>query len=125
MLTFEGAYTALITPLTRDGLAVDLARLEEHIRFQSKGGVRGIVPCGTTGEAPTLEEHEHVAVIECAVSAGRPLGLQIIAIEHRLRISLAESIEPVASLIATMFGCFASLSTVSGEIATAALPGTL
>ncbi len=79
MLTFEGAYTALITPLTRDGLAVDLARLEEHIRFQSKGGVRGIVPCGTTGEAPTLEEHEHVAVIECAVSAGRPLGLQIIA----------------------------------------------
>lgn len=79
MLTFAGAYTALITPFTRDGIAVDLPRLAEHIHFQAKGGVRGIVPCGTTGEAPTLEEHEHIAVIECAVQTGRPLGLQIIA----------------------------------------------
>ncbi len=79
MLTFAGAYTALITPFTRDGVEVDLARLTEHIHFQAKGGVRGIVPCGTTGEAPTLEEHEHVAVIECAVRVGTPLELQVIA----------------------------------------------
>ena len=79
MLTFAGAYTALITPFSRDGATVDLLRLAEHIHFQAKGGVRGIVPCGTTGEAPTLEEHEHIAVIECAVKTGRPLGLQVIA----------------------------------------------
>ncbi|MSQ90335.1 MAG: 4-hydroxy-tetrahydrodipicolinate synthase [Phycisphaerales bacterium] len=79
MITFAGAYTALITPFCDDGTKVDLGRLGNQVAFQAQGGVRGIVPCGTTGEAPTLAEHEHAAVIECAVSTGRPLGLQIVA----------------------------------------------
>ncbi len=79
MLTFAGAYTAIVTPFTNDGCTVALDRLAEHVQFQAEGGVRGIVPCGTTGEAPTLDEREHTAVIECAVQVGRPLGLQIIA----------------------------------------------
>ncbi|MSR68976.1 MAG: 4-hydroxy-tetrahydrodipicolinate synthase [Phycisphaerales bacterium] len=79
MQTFAGAYTAIITPFSSDGCTVALDRLAEQVQFQAEGGVRGIVPCGTTGEAPTLDEREHIAVIECAVHVGRPLGLQIIA----------------------------------------------
>lgn len=76
---FHGAYTAIITPFTADGSAVDVARLREQVQFQAEGGVTGIVPCGTTGESPSLSEDEHRRVIEAAVEAGRPLGLKIIA----------------------------------------------
>lgn len=110
MLTFAGAYTALITPFSRDGATVDLTRLAEHIHFQAKGGVRGIVPCGTTGEAPTLEEHEHIAVIECAVKTGKPLGLQVIAgagsnsTSHAIHLhKLAASLGAHASLQVTPY----------------------
>jgi len=110
MMTFAGAYTALVTPFTRDGAAVDLALLAEHIRFQAAGGVRGVVPCGTTGEAPTLEEHEHAAVIERTVQTGRPLGLQIIAgagsnsTAHAVHLHrLAESLGAHASLQVTPY----------------------
>ena len=48
-----------------------------------------------------------------------------ITMEHRRRISLAESIEPVASFNATIFGCFDNRSMVSGVMATAARPGML
>ena len=54
MLTLSGAYTALITPFTADGSHVDLDRLARNIDLQSVAGVRGVVPCGTTGETPTL-----------------------------------------------------------------------
>ena len=110
MLKFPGAYTALITPFSQDGTKVDLPRLAEHIHFQAKGGVRGIVPCGTTGEAPTLEEHEHIAVIECAVKTGRPLGLQVIAgagsnsTSHAIHLhKLAASLGAHASLQVTPY----------------------
>lgn len=110
MLTFAGAYTALITPFSRDGATVDLPRLAEHIHFQAKGGVRGIVPCGTTGEAPTLDEHEHIAVVECAVKTGRPLGLQVIAgagsnsTSHAIHLhKLAASLGAHASLQVTPY----------------------
>ena len=79
MISFSGAYTALATPFTRDASAVDLERLGRAIRFQAEGGVRGIVPCGTTGEAPTLTEAEHAAVVEHSVAQARPYGLQVVA----------------------------------------------
>ena len=74
-----GTYTAIVTPFSSTDGSIDLARLEEHIRFQAAGGVTGIVPCGTTGEAPTLHEREQASVIETAVRVGKPLGLQIVA----------------------------------------------
>lgn len=78
--TFFGAFTALITPFTGpDAEAVDFARLTEQILFQAEGGVAGVVPCGTTGESPTLTENEQRAVIETAVDVARPLGLKVIA----------------------------------------------
>ena len=70
-LDFHGCYTAIVTPFTADGSAVDLARLEEGVRRQAAGGVTGIVPCGTTGESPTLSEEEHARVVETAVRVGR------------------------------------------------------
>ena len=76
---FRGAYTAIVTPFTPDGTAVDHARLSEQIHFQSEGGIAGIVPCGTTGESPTLTDEEHRTVVESAIEIGKPLGLQIIA----------------------------------------------
>ncbi|MCE9619380.1 MAG: 4-hydroxy-tetrahydrodipicolinate synthase [Planctomycetes bacterium] len=78
-LKLPGCWTALITPFTADASQVDLPRLKEQIRAQSEGGVAGVVPCGTTGEAPTLTPDEHRQVVEAAVAAAKPLGLQVMA----------------------------------------------
>lgn len=68
---FQGTHTALITPF-RNG-EVDTEAFHALIERQIKGGVDGIVPCGTTGESPTLGRKEHLRVIELAVeyAAGR------------------------------------------------------
>lgn len=62
MHSFRGTYTALITPF-RDR-AVDYAALERLVEKQIAAGIDGIVPCGTTGESPTLSMREHDEVIE-------------------------------------------------------------
>ncbi len=62
---FSGAFTAIVTPF-KDG-SVDEAAYKELIRFNIEGGISGIVPCGTTGESPTLSHEEHKRVIEIAV----------------------------------------------------------
>jgi len=68
---FQGTHTALITPF-RNG-EVDTDAFRALIDRQIAGGVDGIVPCGTTGESPTLGRKEHLRVIELAVeyAAGR------------------------------------------------------
>lgn len=63
---FSGAYTAIVTPFTRSG-DVDEARLRDLVEAQIRGGVDGLVPCGTTGESPTLSHEEHNHVIELTV----------------------------------------------------------
>ncbi|MCX7749681.1 MAG: 4-hydroxy-tetrahydrodipicolinate synthase [Clostridia bacterium] len=62
---FTGAATAIITPFTENG--VDFNKLEELIEFQIKGGIDGIVVCGTTGEASTMPDEEHKAAIKFTV----------------------------------------------------------
>jgi 4-hydroxy-tetrahydrodipicolinate synthase len=62
---FSGVYTALITPFKDD--KVDFDALRNLIEEQYKNGVDGIVPCGTTGESPTLSYDEHELVIEFCV----------------------------------------------------------
>jgi len=62
---FHGVFTALITPFTETG--VDVAQLESFIDWQISEGVHGIVPCGTTGESPTLSHAEHKSIILTAV----------------------------------------------------------
>ena len=63
MSELRGAYTALVTPFASGGGKIDLDVFEQLIRHQATGGVRGIVPCGTTGESPTLSEQEHSALV--------------------------------------------------------------
>jgi 4-hydroxy-tetrahydrodipicolinate synthase len=79
MTTFHGAYTAIVTPFTPDGSSIDFDRLEEQLRFQAAGRVRGVVPAGTTGESPTLSDTEHCELIERTLEIAKPLGLQVIA----------------------------------------------
>jgi len=69
---FFGAYTALITPFTQAG-AVDYAQFEPFVEWQISEGIHGIVPCGTTGESPTLSHTEHKEIVARAVkvAAGR------------------------------------------------------
>ncbi len=65
-LPFAGTYTAIITPFKKGGKLDDTA-LERVVRAQVKGGVDGIVPVGTTGESPTLDYEEHIAVIKRSI----------------------------------------------------------
>jgi 4-hydroxy-tetrahydrodipicolinate synthase len=63
----RGCGTALVTPFSADGVDLDaLGRLVEH---QVESGVDFLVPCGTTGESPTLTDPERVAVIGKVVEA--------------------------------------------------------
>ncbi len=66
---FRGAFTALVTPF-RDG-RVDEPRLRELVERQIAAGIDGLVPCGTTGESPTLSHEEHDRVIEVVVEQTR------------------------------------------------------
>jgi 4-hydroxy-tetrahydrodipicolinate synthase len=71
-LPLRGCYTALITPFTAQD-TLDIAAYEAFISWQIEQGVHGIVPCGTTGESPTLSHEEHKQLIDVAVkiTAGR------------------------------------------------------
>ncbi|OGX55882.1 MAG: 4-hydroxy-tetrahydrodipicolinate synthase [Omnitrophica WOR_2 bacterium RIFOXYC2_FULL_38_12] len=63
----KGSIVAIITPFTETG--VNEEKLRELIEFQIKNGTNGIVPCGTTGESPTLTTEEHDRVIEVCIEA--------------------------------------------------------
>lgn len=66
----RGCATALITPFTASG-AVDEPRLRDFIEYQITGGVRILVPCGTTGESVTMNDEENRLVISTAVELAR------------------------------------------------------
>jgi 4-hydroxy-tetrahydrodipicolinate synthase len=65
---FRGLGTALITPFTSSG-ALDESALERFVDWQITEGVNFLVPCGTTGENPTLTAEEHRRVVELTVKA--------------------------------------------------------
>ncbi|HUI43767.1 MAG TPA: 4-hydroxy-tetrahydrodipicolinate synthase [Terriglobia bacterium] len=62
----RGCGTALVTPFGRDG-SVDFDALRSLVRFQLREGIHFLVPCGTTGETPTLDPDEYLAVIRAVV----------------------------------------------------------
>ncbi|MEZ4389795.1 MAG: 4-hydroxy-tetrahydrodipicolinate synthase [Polyangiales bacterium] len=68
-LSLEGAFTALATPF-RNG-SVDLEAMASFTEFQIAGGIGGVVPCGTTGESPTLSAGEAKEVVATVVRAAR------------------------------------------------------
>jgi 4-hydroxy-tetrahydrodipicolinate synthase len=66
---FTGSFVALVTPF-KNG-KVDDAKLRELVELQVNGGTDGLVPCGTTGESPTLSHDEHKRVVEIVVETAR------------------------------------------------------
>jgi 4-hydroxy-tetrahydrodipicolinate synthase len=69
--TFQGSFVAMVTPF-RQG-EIDEAKVRELVEFHVAHGTDGLIPCGTTGESPTLTHAEHKRVIEIVVetAAGR------------------------------------------------------
>ena len=72
MILFVGAGVAIVTPFFEDG-GINFEELKKLIEFQIAEGIDSIVICGSTGEAATMTEEEHVAAIKFAVDtvAGR------------------------------------------------------
>jgi 4-hydroxy-tetrahydrodipicolinate synthase len=66
MTRLRGAFTALITPMKENG-DVDYEGFRRLINFQIESGIDGLVPLGTTGETPTLEDDEEERLIKIAV----------------------------------------------------------
>ena len=67
---FTGCGTALITPFHKD-LSLDEATLRQLVRRQIQAGINFLVPCGTTGESPTLEHAEHLRVVEITLEEAK------------------------------------------------------
>jgi 4-hydroxy-tetrahydrodipicolinate synthase len=74
----RGCATALVTPFKSDG-SVDVERMSALVKRQCEGGVRILVPCGTTGESVTMSEDENRRVISTTVEVARAHGARVIA----------------------------------------------
>jgi len=70
MLKLQGVFTALITPMKDNG-EVDYDEFRRLIEFQISEGIDGLVPLGTTGETPTLDEDEEEKLIKIAVETAK------------------------------------------------------
>jgi len=88
MLPFQGSITALITPF-KDG-SVDERAFRKFVEWQIDQGTHGLVPCGTTGESPTLDHDEHRRVIELCIEAA---GGRVPVIAGTGSNSTAEAVE--------------------------------
>ena len=67
---FTGCGTAMVTPFQLDG-SLDEATLRKLVRRQIDAGIDFLVPCGTTGESPTLSHEEHLRVVEITVELAK------------------------------------------------------
>ena len=63
-MNYQGSYCALITPFKNGD--IDKSSFEKIIKWHIRNGTKGIIPCGTTGESPTLSHEEHKLVVELA-----------------------------------------------------------
>ena len=61
-MNYKGSYCALITPFKDD--AIDKESLKRIVKWHISQGTKGVIPCGTTGESPTLNHNEHKEVVE-------------------------------------------------------------
>jgi 4-hydroxy-tetrahydrodipicolinate synthase len=67
-MRFKGVYPAMVTPFT-DEDEIDVEGMRANIAYLEKGGVAGLVPCGSTGESATLTSDEHKRLIEVTIDA--------------------------------------------------------
>lgn len=126
-MSLTGAMTALVTPFT--GGEVDLEQLTRLVRWQIEQGVNALVPCGTTGEAPTLSWQERLDIIAlCVKVAGGKVpvvaGTGTNSTEATIAFSTAaESFGADAALIVTPYynrpsqeGIFRHFEAVAAKI---------
>jgi len=73
---FTGCGTALVTPFKPD-LSLDVAATRRLIQRQIQEGIDFLVPCGTTGESPTLSREEHLHVVQISVEEARKAGRKV------------------------------------------------
>ena len=91
---FTGTATALVTPMKEDG--VDYEALGNLIDWQVASGVKALVVCATTGEAPTLTDNEHCKVLEFAIERSK----------HRVpSIAGTGSNDTAHAIMMTQFAC--------------------
>lgn len=104
-----GTYTAIATPFNEDASALDLKSLEKLLEFQLKGGVQGVVACGSTGEAATLTDEEYRQVVSLSVNFWKGKGTVIAGVganSTRRAIEIAQVAEGLgadALLLVTPF----------------------
>src|SRR3981081_8275 len=67
---FRGCGTALVTPFRKD-LSLDEEAMRRLVRRQITAGINFLVPCGTTGESPTLTRKEHLRVVEITLEEAK------------------------------------------------------
>ncbi len=67
---FQGCGTALITPFQKNG-SLDETAIKKLVRRQIEAGIHFLVPCGTTGESPTISLEEHLRVVELVVKEAK------------------------------------------------------
>ncbi len=99
MAIFKGCGVALATPFLSDG-STDFKGYEKLIEWQISEGIDAIISCGTTGEASTLSDEEHIAVIKFCVevTAGRvPVIAGVGSNDTRHGIVLAQNAEKVGA----------------------------
>ena len=91
-MSLTGTFTALVTPFERSG-AVDWGALEKLVKIQIENGIDGLVPCGTTGESPTLDHTEHQQVIARVTSWAKKINPDVTIIAGTGSNSTREAIE--------------------------------
>lgn len=65
---FGGAFTAIVTPFTKDATSIDISSLKKLIEFQISSGIHGLVACGSTGEGQVLTSEESYEVVKTCMS---------------------------------------------------------
>jgi len=75
---FAGCGTALVTPFRRDQ-SLDEDALRRLVKRQIEAGIHFLVPCGTTGESPTLTRKEHLRVVEITLEQAKPAEKPVLA----------------------------------------------
>jgi 4-hydroxy-tetrahydrodipicolinate synthase len=68
---FKGIFTALITPFSEDGNDVDLHKFKQFVEWQIDQGIHGLVPCGTTGETPVLNDDEYKSIVTNCIETAK------------------------------------------------------
>ena len=63
---FKGSIVAIVTPFNQDG-SIDFNSLEQLVEWHIESDTNGILPCGTTGESPTLSHEEHDLVVDSVI----------------------------------------------------------